>query len=72
MDNICVIQDFGCGIAKENIGNIFWRFFQEKAARNWEWFGIWLALVSKIAQMYKWKIKVKSQKDEGTRFIINF
>jgi signal transduction histidine kinase len=34
MDNSCVIQDFGCGIEKENISNIFRRFFQEKDARN--------------------------------------
>jgi len=72
MDNSCVIQDFGCGIEKENISNIFGRFFQEKNARNWEWFGIWLALVSKITKIYNWKIKVKSEKWEWTRFIINF
>jgi signal transduction histidine kinase len=34
MDNECVIQDFGCGIDTENISNIFYRFFQEKDARN--------------------------------------
>lgn len=71
-DRVCVIQDFGCGIEEENIWNIFWRFFQEKEARSGEWFGIWLALVSKISQIYDWEIKVESEKGQGTKFIINF
>jgi hypothetical protein len=29
-------------------------------------------LVSKIANIYNWKIKVESIKNQGTKFIINF
>ena len=71
-NNICSIQDYWIWIEKENIKNIFNRFFQEKQDRNSEWFGIWLALVSKISQIYNWKISVESNKNEGTKFIINF
>jgi signal transduction histidine kinase len=72
MENTCVIQDYGCWIEKVNMEKIFWRFFQEKQNRNWDGFWIWLALVSKISLIYKWKIKVKSEKNQGTTFIINF
>lgn len=72
MDNKCIIQDFWEGIEEKNIEKIFDRFFQEKQSRNNEGFGIGLALVSKISHIYNWKIKVESEKWEGTKFIINF
>lgn len=71
-DKKLIIKDFGVGIKKENIPKIFWRFYRQDNVRNKEWFGIWLALVAKIAKMYKWKIKVDSQVDQWTKFIINF
>jgi two-component system OmpR family sensor kinase len=72
MDNKCIIQDFWEWIKKENIEKIFDRFFQEQQSRNSEGFWIWLALVSKIAHIYKWKISIESEKWEWTKFIINF
>ncbi len=71
-DKKLIIKDFGIGIKKENISKIFWRFYRQDNVRNKEWFGIWLALVAKIAKMYKWKIKVDSQEEQWTKFIINF
>ncbi len=71
-DKKLIIKDFWVGIQKENIPKIFWRFYRQDNARNKEWFGIWLALVAKIAKMYKWKIKVDSQVEQWTKFIINF
>ncbi len=71
-DKKVIIQDFWVGIQKENIPKIFWRFYRQDTTRNKEWFGIWLALVAKIAKMYKWKIKVDSQENQWTKFIINF
>lgn len=67
-----VIQDFWMWIKKENLHKIFGRFYRQDEARDNEWFGIWLALVSKIAKIYKWKIKVLSKYQEWTKFIINF
>lgn len=72
MENICIIQDYWIWIDKQNMNKIFNRFFQEEQSRNSQWFGIWLALVSKIAKIYKWKIQIESKKWEGTKFIINF
>ena len=71
-DKKVIIQDFWVGIQKENIPKIFWRFYRQDTTRNKEWFGIWLALVAKIAKMYNWKIKVDSQENQWTKFIINF
>jgi signal transduction histidine kinase len=72
MDNKCIIQDFWVWIDKNNIVNIFNRFFQEEQSRNTEGFGIWLALVSKIANIYKWSLNIDSVKWEWTKFTINF
>lgn len=72
MDNQCIIQDYWVWIDEKNLDNIFNRFFQEQQSRNSDWFGIWLALVSKIANIYNWKITVESIKNQGTKFIINF
>lgn len=67
-----IIQDFWIWIKKENMNKIFGRFYRQEEARDNEWFWIWLALVSKIAKIYKWKIKVQSEYKKWTKFIINF
>jgi two-component system, OmpR family, sensor histidine kinase ArlS len=72
MDHQCIIQDYWIWIESKNLNNIFNRFFQEQQSRNSDWFGIWLALVSKISNIYNWKITVESIKNQGTKFIINF
>ena len=66
------IIDTWIGISGKNIWKIFNRFFKWDESRNSEWFGIWLSLVKKIADIYKWKISVTSKKDKGTTFVIIF
>lgn len=66
------IEDNGVGIDNKNIEKIFDRFFKEDTSRNSEGFWIGLSLVQKIAKIYKWKIKVESQKGKGTTFKIQF
>lgn len=51
-------------ISWEDIPFIFNRFFKGEKSRWSEWFGIWLSLVKKICDMYKWKITVASDKDK--------
>lgn len=58
-------------IKKEDLPNIFDRFFKGEKSRNSEWFGIWLSLVKKICDIYNWKIKVSSD-EKNTIFEIKF
>jgi len=71
-DKKIIIEDFWVWIEEENLSKIFWRFYREENARNKDGFWIGLALVAKIAKIYKWKIKVTSQPNKGTKFTINF
>ncbi|MFK7780228.1 MAG: HAMP domain-containing sensor histidine kinase [Candidatus Gracilibacteria bacterium] len=67
-----IINDNGIGINKENLNKIFDRFFIIEKSRNIEGHGIGLSLVKKIADIYKWKIKVKSEEGKGSKFEIEF
>ena len=66
------IKDTGIWIDKEDIDKIFDRFFKADKSRNSEWFGIWLSLVKKVADIYKWKIRAESELEKGTTFIVKF
>lgn len=59
-----IISNTGEKISWEDIPFIFNRFFKGEKSRWSEWFGIWLSLVKKICDMYKWKITVASDKDK--------
>jgi signal transduction histidine kinase len=64
------IKDTWIWIEKKDLDKIFDRFFKTDSSRNSEWFWIWLSLVKKISDIYKWKIKVKSEEKKWTEFII--
>jgi len=66
------IKDSWKWIPSSDLEKIFDRFYKVDRSRNSDGFGIWLSLVKKIADIYKWKIEVKSKKWEWTEFIIKF
>ena len=69
-----VIKDSGIGIKKENISNIFKRFYQDKD-NNEQYYGgtgIGLEVVRKFVDYHKGKIKVESEQELGTSFKIFF
>lgn len=66
------IKDTWIWIKKEEIDKIFDRFYKSDISRNSEWFWIWLSLVRKIADIYKWKINVQSEEWKQTSFKIKF
>ncbi len=67
-----IVKDNGRGIKNDDLDKIFDRFFMWKQGRNVEWYGIWLSLVKKISDIYKWKIVVNSIEGVWTEFIIKF
>lgn len=72
IDKELIIKDSWIWIDNSDINKIFDRFFKWDKSRSSEWFGIWLSLVKKIADIYDWKIIVKSVKLKWTSFIIKF
>jgi signal transduction histidine kinase len=66
------VKDNWIWMNKENLDKIFDRFFIIEKSRNTKWYWIWLSLVKKIADIYKWNINVKSEENNGSEFIVEF
>lgn len=64
------VKDYGCGIEKEELKNIFTPFYRIEKARNSEGFGLGLSLVERIAQVHGGKIAVESELGKGSCFIL--
>lgn len=67
------IHDSGIGISKDNLKNIFSRFYQidDNNNRKYEGTGIGLALVLELVNVLKGTINVESIENKGTSFFIN-
>ncbi|EAJ6191884.1 HAMP domain-containing histidine kinase, partial [Campylobacter lari] len=65
-----IIEDSGCGIAKENLTNIFERY--SRFNENQGGFGIGLSLVDKICKDHNINTKVESELNKGTKFILTW
>jgi len=66
------IEDTGEGIAREDIPNIFKRFYKGKNSSKKDSVGIGLAISKSIIEAHDGYIDVKSEKGEGTSFSITF
>jgi signal transduction histidine kinase len=71
-ENIVSIKDNGAGIDEGDIHYIFERFYKEKSEQNKEGTGLGLAIAKQIAERHGIKISVKSKRNEGTEFILEF
>ncbi len=72
-DNVIIsVKDTGIGIEEEEQQNIFEDFKQisETLTRNFEGSGIGLSIVKAIIDMHEGDIKLESEKDIGSNFII--
>lgn len=65
------IQDTGCGIASEDLGHIFERFYKGKNAGK-DSVGIGLALAKSIITSQHGDILVESTENVGSRFFVRF
>lgn len=65
------VEDNGVGISKEDLANIFSKFYQagERVASDINGTGIGLSIVKEIVELHGGKIWVESQKDAGAKFI---
>jgi signal transduction histidine kinase len=70
--NTLTVTDTWIGIEKSKQAKVFDRFYKTNTVRNSEGYGIWLSLVKKITDMYKWKTELNSSENAWTSFIIKF
>ncbi|WP_073196683.1 sensor histidine kinase [Caloranaerobacter azorensis] len=66
-----IIEDTGEGIKREELPNIFKRFYKASNAKS-DSIGIGLSLAKTIIESHGGEIWVESKEGEGTRFIITF
>jgi len=68
------VEDTGVGIAEENMGKVFSRFFTVDKSHSGKngGFGLGLAVAKKICQKSSWKIGVESTFGEGSKFTVEF
>jgi len=65
------VEDWGCGIAQENINKIFESFFTTKNLKGG--IGIGLSLTKKIIKKdFRGSIEVESEDNKGSKFVIKF
>lgn len=66
------VRDTGMGISKENLPNVFSRFWQAdtSAQRKFQGAGIGLALVKELVEVQDGKASVESEVNKGTTFTI--
>jgi signal transduction histidine kinase len=66
------IEDYGIGIPKDEIPLIFQSFYRASNTRDFPGNGIGMALSSKVLNIYHAKIKIESEVDKFTKFVISF
>lgn len=66
------VIDQGSGMNKEEIGQMFRRFYRGDLSKNEDGHGIGLSLVKQICDLYKIQIDVDSKKNIGTTITLTF
>ena len=69
-----LLEDEGIGISKENLLNIFDRFYRVDKSRNKkvDGFGLGLSIVKNSVDMHNWEINVNSILNKGTKVKVIF
>ncbi len=69
---ICSIRDEGIGISKEELPNVFDKFYKSKLRQNAKGTGLGLPIAKYIAEKHNGTVEIKSEPGIGTEFIFTF
>ena len=75
LETIVEIKDTGIGMTKEQLDNIWERYYKVDPSRKNRKFGesgLGLPIVQQLVRLHKGKIEVTSEVDQGTTFRISF
>ena len=69
---ICIVEDAGCGISKEDQPHVFEPFYRSAQVRRqgYAGVGLGLAIVQRIASAFRGTLGVESEPGHGSRFIV--
>lgn len=67
---VIYVKDTGKGISKENLENIFKRFYRESDITQYHGTGLGLTITKTLTEMLDGSISVKSKPEEGTVFTV--
>ncbi len=70
-DVIVEISDNGKGMTKEELENIFSRYYRGKASTEIDGSGLGMAISYEIVKAHNGRIEIESAKEQGTKFVIN-
>jgi signal transduction histidine kinase len=69
---IVTLSDSGIGIAPEQLGRVFERFYKTDRSRNRSGGnGLGLAIVNKIVALHQGSIRIESKVGQGTKVVVN-
>ena len=68
---VITVKDNGIGIAKENQEKIFEKFEQISNVNSMLSTGLGLAITRELVKMHDGTIKVNSEKDKGSEFVVS-
>lgn len=66
------VRDYGLGIPKSELDNVFKRFYQTQEGQKVGGIGIGLALSKEYAESMGGELKVQSDRDQGATFTLSF
>ena len=73
-DKALTVEDYGCGIAPEDLKRVTEAFYMVDKSRSRKegGAGLGLALCKEIADLHHWKMSVESEPEKGTRVILSW